>query len=137
MVVLKMQKNEVLACISIFGCVPPAVNAKDPNLLKIGKNKIEQTQVPLIFMISTPDRQALLALSDKFINSGEDVTLAHLLDLVNSTILDHESEDFREWSKYMEKLNETWVLINKENEQIPWPEVRKYPQFFDFCLTLA
>jgi hypothetical protein len=81
------------------------------------------------FMISTPDRQALLALCDKFINSGEDVTLAHLLDLVNSTILDHESEEFKNWSKYMEQLNETWVLINKENEQIPWPDVRKYTQF--------
>jgi hypothetical protein len=78
------------------------------------------------FMISTSDRQALLALCNKFINSGEDVTLAHLLDLLNSTILDHESADFRDWSKYMEKLNETWVLINKENEQIPWPEVCKY-----------
>jgi hypothetical protein len=80
-------------------------------------------------MISTPDRQALLALCNKFINSGENVTLAHLLDLVNSTILDHESEEFKNWSKYMEQLNETWVLINKENEQIPWPDVRKYTQF--------
>jgi len=80
-------------------------------------------------MISTPDRQALLALCDKFINSGEDVTLAHLLDLVNSTSLDHESEDFKDWSKYMERLNETWVLINKENEQVPWPKVRKSAQF--------
>lgn len=26
----------------------------------------------------------------------------------------------------MENLNEAWVLINKENEQIPWPEVHKY-----------
>lgn len=77
-------------------------------------------------MISTPNRQVLLALCDKFINSGEDVTLAHLLDLVNSTILDPESEDFKDWSKYMENLNETWVLINKKNEQIPWPDVCKY-----------
>jgi hypothetical protein len=80
----------------------------------------------LFYMISTPDRQVLLALCDKFINSGEDVTLAHLLDLVNSTILDHESKEFKNWSKYMEKLNEAWVLINKENEQIPWPDVHKY-----------
>jgi hypothetical protein len=57
-------------------------------------------------MISTSDRQALLALCDKFVNSGEDVTLAHLLDLVHSTILDRESADFKDWSKYMEKLNE-------------------------------
>ena len=53
--------------------------------------------------------------------------MAHLLDLVNSTILDHESNDFKDWSKYMEKLNETWVLINKENEPIPWPDVHKIP----------
>ena len=51
-------------------------------------------------MISQPDRQALLALFDKFINSGKDVTfrLTHLLDLVNSIILDHQSEDFKDWS---------------------------------------
>lgn len=83
-------------------------------------------------MISPPDRQTLLALCDKFINSDEDVTLAHLLDLVNSTILDHKSKDFKDWSKYMEKLNEAWVLINKENEQIPWPDVRKYFTLSEF-----
>ena len=94
-------------------------------------------------MISPPDRQALLALCDKFINSGEDVTLAHLLDLVNSTILDHESNDFKDWSKYMEKLNETWVLINKENEQIEQTKVegrleaifKKSPSLFKLLLS--
>jgi len=34
-----------------------------------------------------------------------------------------ESKDFKEWSNYMEKLDEAWMLINKESEEIPWPEV--------------
>jgi hypothetical protein len=33
------------------------------------------------------------------------------------------SEEFEEWSKYMEKLNQVWVFINKENEPAQWPMV--------------
>ena len=60
---------------------------------------------------------------DKFQNSGENVTLAHLLDSLSSTTLDCGSEEFKEWSKYMEQLNQVWVLINKENESAEWPMV--------------
>ena len=74
-------------------------------------------------MLSPPDRQALLELCNKFINSGNDVTMAHLLNLLNSTILDHTNKEYKDWSNYMEKLNEVWVLINKENEQATYPEV--------------
>lgn len=104
---------------------PLAVNAENSNRPKIEENPPASQHRSLI-MIFTPDRQALLALCKKFINSGEDITLAHLLDLVNSTILDHKSEEFKDWSKDMEQLNETWVLIHKENEQIPWPDLCKY-----------
>jgi hypothetical protein len=76
-------------------------------------------------MLSDAERKALLDLGTKFINSGEDVTLAHLLDLVNSTITDHGSPEWKEWSSYMEQLNIVWVGIHKENEDLPWPEVRK------------
>ena len=35
---------------------------------------------------------------------------------LSSTTLDCGSDEFKEWSKYMEQLNQVWVLINKENE---------------------
>jgi hypothetical protein len=74
-------------------------------------------------MLSSAERKFLLELCDKFQNSVEDVTLAHLLDSLSSTILDSGSEEFKEWSKYMEQLNQVWVLINKENEPAEWPIV--------------
>ena len=39
-------------------------------------------------MLSETEEKALLELCKKFINSGDDITLAHLLDLVNSTKVD-------------------------------------------------
>ena len=74
-------------------------------------------------MLSDAERKSLLDLGTKFINSGEDVTLAHLLDLVNSTITDHTSQEWKEWSSYMEQLNIVWVSIHKESMDLPWPKV--------------
>ena len=74
-------------------------------------------------MLSSAERKYLLELCDKFQNSGEDVTLAHLLNSLSSTTLDCGSDEFKEWSKYMEQLNQVWVLINKENEPAEWPTV--------------
>ena len=39
-------------------------------------------------MISKDTRKRLIALCDRFINSGDDVTLAHLLDALNTAIPD-------------------------------------------------
>ena len=60
-------------------------------------------------MFSSAERKHLLELCNKFQNSGEDVTLAHLLDSLSSTTLDCGSDGFKEWSKYMEQLNQVWV----------------------------
>ena len=67
-------------------------------------------------MLSSAEQKHLLELCDKFQNSGEDVTLAHLLNSLSPTTLDCGSDEFKEWSKYMEQLNQVWVLIDKENE---------------------
>ena len=74
-------------------------------------------------MLSSAEWKYLLELCDRFQNSGEDVTLAHLLDSLSSTTLDYGRDEFKEWSKYMEQLNQVWVLINKENEPTEWPTV--------------
>jgi hypothetical protein len=74
-------------------------------------------------MLSTAARTALLDLRHRFINSGDEINLAHLLDLVNSTIPDKDCQDWKDWSSHMESLNEAWMLIHRENQQIPWPEV--------------
>ena len=65
-------------------------------------------------MISKDDRKHLIALCDRFINSGDDVTLAHLLDALNMVIPDANSQDMKDWSGYMEELNEVWVCINRD-----------------------
>ena len=57
--------------------------------------------------------------------------MAHLLDSLSSTTLDCGSNEFKEWSKYMEQLNQVWVLINKENEPAEWPTVSLW-SLFDF-----
>jgi len=75
-------------------------------------------------MLSETEEKALLELRKKFINSGDDITLAHLLDLVNSMISDQESQEWKYWTKHMEWLNEAWVQIVKEDQNIPWPEVQ-------------
>lgn len=75
-------------------------------------------------MISKDARKCLIALCDRFINSGDDVTLAHLLDALNTAIPDPKSQDRKDWSHYMEELNEVWVRVNKEGEILPWPTVR-------------
>jgi hypothetical protein len=74
-----MLKNDVLACISIFGCADflsrPLV-PRTPIARKL-KRKSQLFSADLSasdFMISTPDWQALLALCDKFIHSHEHVT---------------------------------------------------------------
>jgi hypothetical protein len=74
-------------------------------------------------MLSSTDEKALLELRKNFINSGDDITLVHLLDLVNSKIPDQESQEWQSWTKHMEQLNEAWVQIVKEEQNIPWPEV--------------
>jgi hypothetical protein len=79
--------------------------------------------IPLAKMLSHADRQDLLNLSQKFINSGDDVSLAHLLDLVAAKIPDHKSQESKDWCRYMERLNEVWVQVYRENNQVPWPEV--------------
>ena len=70
-------------------------------------------------MISKDDQKHLITLCDHFINSGNDVTLAHLLDALNTVIPDANSQDRKEWSNYMEVLNEVWVHVNKEGETLP------------------
>ncbi|KAF8871936.1 hypothetical protein CPB84DRAFT_1753800 [Gymnopilus junonius] len=72
-------------------------------------------------MLSPSDRAELLALGQQFITSGDDVTLAHLLDAIATKISDRSSPEWQAWSQYTEGLNETWVWIFKENEDIPWP----------------
>lgn len=84
-------------------------------------------------MISNDNRKSLIALCDRFINSGDDVTLAHLLDALNTAIPDANSQDRKDWSSYMEELNEVWVRVNKEGETLPWPTVCVY---FFMTLTL-
>jgi flagellar biosynthesis chaperone FliJ len=74
-------------------------------------------------MLSDTDRQALLDLCDKFIQSDDSINLANLIDAVNVTIPDQTSQDWKEWSKHMDQLNEAWTRIVKENEAIPWPVV--------------
>ena len=44
-------------------------------------------------MISKDDQKHLITLCDHFINSGNDVTLAHLLDALNTVIPDANSQD--------------------------------------------
>ena len=75
-------------------------------------------------MVSAWDRGILLDICDKFIKSGDEgPNLANLLDAVNSLFSDKDSDDYKNWSKYMEVLNETWTLINIENKDVNWPEV--------------
>jgi hypothetical protein len=85
---------------------------------------VKPFKLHILKMLSDAETKALLDLGTKFINSGEDVTLAHLLDLVNSTITDHMSPEWKEWSSYMEQLNIVWVSIHKEDKYLPWPKVR-------------
>jgi hypothetical protein len=44
-------------------------------------------------MISKDTPKPLLAFCDRFINSGDDVTLAHLFDALNMAIPDADSQD--------------------------------------------
>ena len=44
-------------------------------------------------MISKDDRKCLIMLCDRFINSGDDVTLTHLLDVLNTVIPDANSQE--------------------------------------------
>ena len=74
-------------------------------------------------MLSEEQEQALVSLCNRFITSGEDVGLAHLVDLVNSTIPNQDSQEWKAWTKHIDQLNKTWLLINKEGEDIPWPMV--------------
>ena len=73
-------------------------------------------------MISKDSRKRLIELCDRFINTGNDVTLAHLLDALPSAIPDANSQDRKDWSSYMEELNEVWVR-KKDGETLPWPKV--------------
>ncbi|KAF8878979.1 hypothetical protein CPB84DRAFT_1751763 [Gymnopilus junonius] len=79
-------------------------------------------------MLSPSDRAELLALGQQFITSGDDVTLAHLLDAVATKISDRSSPEWQAWSQYTEGLNETWVRIFKENKDIPWPTPPPEPE---------
>jgi len=74
-------------------------------------------------MVSQANRTSLLNLVKKFIDSDDSVTLAHLLDLVSALIPNHDTQEWKDWSKYMDCVNETWVCIHKEGEQVPWPKV--------------
>jgi hypothetical protein len=85
-------------------------------------------------MIPKADRNSLIALCDHFINSDDNVTLANLLDALNTTIPDANSQDRKEWSSYMETLNEVWVRIYKEGETLPWPEVSTVDILIEICL---
>jgi hypothetical protein len=73
-------------------------------------------------MISPSDWKSLLDICNKFINSGEDITLAHLLDSLNSISLDHtsDSEEYKDWSNYMEKLNEAVETVSIQAKRKAW-----------------
>ncbi|KAF8806372.1 hypothetical protein BYT27DRAFT_7257105 [Phlegmacium glaucopus] len=73
-------------------------------------------------MLSKAQEQALVNICNLFIDSGEEVGLLNLLDLVNSTINDHKSQEWKAWTKHMDELNECWRHIQKEGEDIPWPK---------------
>ena len=88
-------------------------------------------------MLSAAGRTALIDLCQSFISSGDEITLAHLVDAVNDTISDRESQDWKDWSKYMEVLNETWVSIVKENMRIPWPEVSIMSSYLMLIMTYS
>ena len=74
-------------------------------------------------MLSDIDEKYLLDLCNLFINSGDDINLTHLLDLVYTKIPDQQSQEWQVWTKHMDKLNEAWVQIMKEGVYMPWPEV--------------
>ena len=75
-------------------------------------------------MLSDVERKSLLDHCTKFIDSGDNgVTLAHLLDHLSTTIVDKNSSEWKDWSSYMDHLNEAWVSIHKEHEAVAWPEV--------------
>lgn len=74
-------------------------------------------------MVSAWDHGILLEVCNKFIKYSEDINLSHLLNAVHTLILDQDSNDFKNWSKHMEVLNETWMLINIENQLVNWPKV--------------
>ena len=68
--------------------------------------------------------QALLEKCNAFIlDTSDQINLSHLMDAVNTTIPDHESQDWKTWSSYMEILSEAWQRKFKEDEDIPWPQV--------------
>ncbi|KAF8798923.1 hypothetical protein BYT27DRAFT_7197204 [Phlegmacium glaucopus] len=52
-------------------------------------------------MLSKAQEQGLISLCNQFINSGDKIGLSDLLNLVNSTIPDRESQDWKEWTKHM------------------------------------
>lgn len=74
-------------------------------------------------MLSATEHQNLVSLCDQFINCGEEITLAHLIDAVNATIPDRSSHNWKEWTKHMEQLNEAWTMIVKEGVELAWPTV--------------
>jgi len=74
-------------------------------------------------MLSQGDQQDLIDLAEKFKNSGDDITLVHLLDLVQAKIPNNDSQEAKDWCRYMDCVNQAWVSIHKENELVPWPEV--------------
>jgi hypothetical protein len=75
-------------------------------------------------MLSHAEEQALVSLCDQFINSGEDgIGLPALLDHVNSTICDRNSQEWKAWTKHVDDLNKAWREIRKEGKDIAWPTV--------------
>ena len=100
----------------IFSSIPVEFSM----LIPIGGNQKFYT---LITILSEAQEQDLLNLCSQFINSEEEVGLSDLLDLVNSTIPDPGSRERKTWTKHIDTLNETWRLINKEGENVPWPMV--------------
>ena len=96
-----------------------------PDNCKRFSNKISNIPKPPFktVMLSEEQEQALVSLCNRFITSGEDVGLVHLIDLVNSTIPNQDSQEWKAWTKHMDQLNKTWLLINREGENIPWPTV--------------
>jgi hypothetical protein len=71
-------------------------------------------------MLSEIDKKSLL---DLFMNSGNNINLTHLLDLINTKIPDQQSQEWQVWTKHMDKLNKAWVQIMKEGMNMPWPGV--------------
>jgi hypothetical protein len=74
-------------------------------------------------MLSKAQEKELVNFCERFKKSDDDVGLPQFLDLINSTIANKESQEWKVWTGYADTLNEAWRMIYKEGAKIPWPSV--------------